>query len=34
MVRDWQEKFEKANITLFQHNHAWEFNLVGRADRL
>ncbi len=28
MVRDWQEKFEKANITLFQHNHAWEFNLV------
>ena len=27
-----QEKLEAAGITLFQHNHYWEFNMIG--DRL
>ena len=28
MTSDWQEKLEKQGITLFQHNHAFEFDLV------
>lgn len=28
MTSVWQEKLEKQGITLFQHNHAFEFDLV------